>query len=447
VWLQAHWGRLVLAGLCRLFEDIAFRGADALVVVSEVLKRDLIAAGVPADRIVVNPNGVDTERFHPGVEGGRVRRELGLSGKIVAGLLGTFGVWHGVPVLDGFFSAARREPRLHLLLVGDGPKAGELVRRVREAGVADRVTRTGLVSHERVPEHLAACDMLLSPHVPCADGLGSGPVPLGERIDWHRDFKSGRTWPPVYHRDVRVVDLADDSDIKVVWELSRFTHLLALGKAYAYTGDKRYAVEVAAQVSDWIAANPPQTGPNWACAMEVAIRAVHWIWAYELIRPAPALSPAFQVELLKSVLAHGRFIHANLEYCETPGLVGNERPPLPAGDRGGAVRPGGLQGGVRARARGTRPGGPAARADLAPGDRRRRALLGPASGARRVPRSVDERDLAAIPPPWSASIDVAARRIRSCTRSSRRTSGPWFICARTRDGRFRRSSGGSSRST
>jgi hypothetical protein len=149
------------------------------------------------------------------------------------------------------------------------------------------------------------------------DLLGSGPVALGERIDWHRDFKSGRTWPPVYHRDVTVVDLGDDSDIKVVWELSRFTHLLALGKAYAYTGDERYAAEYTAQVLSWIAANPPLTGANWACAMEVAIRAVHWIWAYEMFRPSPALTPSFKVELLKSVLAHGRFILANLEYCET----------------------------------------------------------------------------------------------------------------------------------
>jgi glycosyltransferase involved in cell wall biosynthesis len=171
VWLQSHWGRLVLTGLCRLFEDVAFRGADALFVVSDVLKRDLVRSGVAADRIVVNPNGVDAQAFHPGVDGSVVRREHGLDGKVVAGFLGTFGVWHGVPVLaDAFVAAARRDARLHLLAIGDGPLAAELVRRVREAGVASRVTMAGLVPHERVAEHLAACDLLVSPHVPCADG-------------------------------------------------------------------------------------------------------------------------------------------------------------------------------------------------------------------------------------------------------------------------------------
>ncbi len=171
VWLQANWGRLYLRHLCRLCEEVAVAGADAVVAISEVVRRDLLRMGVEAARILVNPNGVDPDRFHPQVDGAAVRARYGLRDKVVVGFLATFGVWHGAMVLaEAIRLVVARDSRVHFLLMGDGNLRPAVERKVDADGVRGAVTLTGLVPHTEVPYHLAACDILVSPHVPLADG-------------------------------------------------------------------------------------------------------------------------------------------------------------------------------------------------------------------------------------------------------------------------------------
>jgi Heparinase II/III-like protein/Heparinase II/III N-terminus len=149
------------------------------------------------------------------------------------------------------------------------------------------------------------------------DLLGSGPTDLGAEIDWHTDFKTGRHWP-LRHSSLLPVAYGDGSDIKVPWELSRAQHLPLLAGAYRLSGDRRYLDELGAQLSHWIATNPVERGPNWACTMDVAIRAANWVAALALVaehvRDEPWLTPA-----LESLLLHGRFIRTHLEDGEVRG--------------------------------------------------------------------------------------------------------------------------------
>jgi uncharacterized heparinase superfamily protein len=150
------------------------------------------------------------------------------------------------------------------------------------------------------------------------DLLGSGPTPLGPRIDWHVDFKSGHRWDPrQYYSDVRPAPYPGGYDLKVPWELSRCQHFAWLGQAYWLTGDERYPGEFVAQVSDWLAQNPPPWGVNWGCTMDVAIRVVNWLWGYAFCQSSPALTAEFRLAFHKSLLQHGRHIRQNLEYSET----------------------------------------------------------------------------------------------------------------------------------
>ncbi len=148
------------------------------------------------------------------------------------------------------------------------------------------------------------------------DLLGSGMKNIDRqpgKIDWHRDFKSGKSWEPgIFYTDI-VRDRDDDSDIKVLWELSRFQHLPTLGKAYWLTGDEKYAGEFVSQINDWMDSNPPQRGANWACSMEVAIRAVNWLWGLYFFAGSPQVSDDFLVKFLESLIVHGRHIRGNLE--------------------------------------------------------------------------------------------------------------------------------------
>jgi len=153
-------------------EAAALAAATRIFVVSQVDRDDLIERGVPASRIVLNPNGVDVERFAQG-GGEAVRKECGIEGsEFVIGFLGTFGPWHGAPLLArAFGELARSLPTARLLLVGHGPEVAATTRELAEQGVADRATFVGRVTPAEVPAYLDACDVLASPHVPLPDGV------------------------------------------------------------------------------------------------------------------------------------------------------------------------------------------------------------------------------------------------------------------------------------
>ena len=169
---RALWSRLVLRDLAERMERCAFRGADAIVAVSRIARDSLVARGAPAGRVLVNPNGVDPERFRPDIDGSGVRKSLGFAGdEVVCGFLGTFTRWHGVLFLaDAIPEIARRHPGARFLFMGDGDLRSAAEERLAAAGVAGRCVFTGLIPHDAVAEHLAACDLLISPHLPFEDG-------------------------------------------------------------------------------------------------------------------------------------------------------------------------------------------------------------------------------------------------------------------------------------
>ena len=146
------------------------------------------------------------------------------------------------------------------------------------------------------------------------DLLGSGPCSLGDRLPWHADFKSGREWPLVYSPDIEFSELDRPTDVKVPWELSRCQHFPLLGQAYWLTGDERYAREYADEITDWIDRNPWGHGVNWICAMDVALRAISWIWGFYFFNESDACKSArFRSALLRSLFLHGEWVASHLE--------------------------------------------------------------------------------------------------------------------------------------
>lgn len=153
------------------------------------------------------------------------------------------------------------------------------------------------------------------------DVLGSGMVRLGNEIDWHVDFKSGYRWPRVPYQNVEVTRLTDTSDAKVPWELSRSHHLLTLARAARLFDDRRFADELEAQLASWLAENPAGYGINWTTPMEVAIRAINWVYALGTLEPWRPVRAPLRADVARSLEVHGRHIAANLEGA--PHLRGN----------------------------------------------------------------------------------------------------------------------------
>lgn len=136
---------------------------------------------------------------------------------------------------------------------------------------------------------------------------------LDKNIKWNQDFKSGFIWEDKFYKKIKVVDLNNNADVKVPWELSRFQHIFTLGKTYWITNDKRYYLEFKNEVLDWIEENPIYMTVNWTCAMDVSIRAVNWIFGYFLFKDLINKDVDFLKKLNNSLYNHGRYIIKNLE--------------------------------------------------------------------------------------------------------------------------------------
>ena len=143
--------------------------------------------------------------------------------------------------------------------------------------------------------------------------LGYGEQLFGTEIQWRRDPLSNYVWPLDYHRDIKLIR-ADGSDVRVLWELNRLGHFLPLARAYEFTHDERYGVEFFAQLKSWAEQNPYGRGPNWSCAMEVALRAMNLLAAFEAFRQSPQLSTVSLQFLLQLLQQHGTYIENNLEF-------------------------------------------------------------------------------------------------------------------------------------
>ena len=147
----------------------------------------------------------------------------------------------------------------------------------------------------------------------CWPLLGLGERCFGTPINWHHDPQSGFTWPLDYYGDISLLR-RDGSDVRLVWELNRLGHFLTLARAYTITGDQRFSNEFFRQLEGWHTSNPLGRGVNWNCAMEVALRAMNLLGAFNVFRHAPGFDEKKLSLLLKVFDQHGRYIHTHLEF-------------------------------------------------------------------------------------------------------------------------------------
>jgi glycosyltransferase involved in cell wall biosynthesis len=161
---EARVRRQLFTRLATLLERYVFARADAIIVVSEFIKRRIEALGVSGDRIHVIPNGVDESLFTPAVPGGHVRERLGIDPHaIVIGFIGWFVAWHNLERLVEGFARVARDADARLILVGDGVLKERLVESGRRLSVLDWMVFPGAVAYQHVPEYVSAMDICVIP--------------------------------------------------------------------------------------------------------------------------------------------------------------------------------------------------------------------------------------------------------------------------------------------
>ncbi|MBI4744685.1 MAG: glycosyltransferase [Actinobacteria bacterium] len=175
VWMAKNWSRPFRFGSIAFeIEELNLKLADLIVVVSNAMKKELIERGVFSDKILVNPNCVDLNRYNPDIDGNSIREKYNLKNKIIVGFIGTFGKWHGAEILAEavvrIIKDYAKKDKIHFLFIGDGLTMPQVKKIIYEGIAQDYVTFTGLVPQTEGPFYLAGCDILVSPHVPNPDG-------------------------------------------------------------------------------------------------------------------------------------------------------------------------------------------------------------------------------------------------------------------------------------
>jgi PEP-CTERM/exosortase A-associated glycosyltransferase len=160
-------------------ETDCMRSAAAVVTLSETMRVDIVArGGIDPDRVVVVPNGVDVERFHPVNRDAALAERLSLGDEPVIGYISSLSGYEGIRYL--ILAAAelrRRGRRVRCLLVGEGDDRAALEATARSAGVDDgTVVFAGRVPYDRIVDYYALIDVFVVPRT--ADRVSQLVTPL-----------------------------------------------------------------------------------------------------------------------------------------------------------------------------------------------------------------------------------------------------------------------------
>lgn len=165
---------------------------------------------------------------------------------------------------------------------------------------------------EYAVELVRTADEILRGRIPIFDSF----IDYGARIAWRRDPREGIETPPNYFRRVPYLDAAAAGDHKFVWEINRHQHLVLLAQATLLTGNHSYSDHLFRQVEHWWTENPFQRGINWTSALEVAFRALSWIWVFHLI--GHRMASDFRGRFLAELYRHGLHLEYNLSIYFSP---------------------------------------------------------------------------------------------------------------------------------
>lgn len=223
------------SGLIRLLEKIElflYRKADLIVSVTNAFKTKLMERGVDGGKIEVVTNGVDMSRFKPIPKDSSLVEQLGLSGKFVAGYVGTHGLAHHLEtILDAaeICASEANGDKYHFILLGDGARKAALKLDAKRRGLAN-VTFVDSVSKNEVARYWSLLDVSVI-HLRKTELFTSViPSKLFECM--------GMGLPVLHGVEGESADIVRDCKVGIVFEPENASHLVAELKRLAENMDE-----------------------------------------------------------------------------------------------------------------------------------------------------------------------------------------------------------------
>ena len=192
--------------LMRSLETQICHRVDQVVALCSGIKEELVKRGVPTKKIVIVPNGVDTDHFKPGLPDAEYMTHRKLTGKRIIGFIGSFYSYEGLDLLLKSMShLVSARPDVCLLLPGGGNTETALKTEIERLGLGDAVVMPGRVPHERIPGIYALCDVLAYPRTSLRltelttplkplEAMAMGKAVVASNVGGHRELiQHGRT--------------------------------------------------------------------------------------------------------------------------------------------------------------------------------------------------------------------------------------------------------------
>jgi len=185
----------------RMIERFCIKRAVKIMVLSRYMKQKVQDIhGISAHRIVVNPGGVNLDRFKPPQDRESLKDKLGFpKGKIhlltVRNLEPRMGLNN---LLRCMRILKKNQKGVHLILVGEGIEKQNLENLIEEYGLLDEVTMAGFISSDFLPHYYGASDFFILPSrelegfgLVTPESLACGTPVLGTPVGGTNEILSG----------------------------------------------------------------------------------------------------------------------------------------------------------------------------------------------------------------------------------------------------------------
>lgn len=229
----------------RKIENYTYKNADKIIVISESMKKNILDKGVPAEKIEVISNWIDTDATRPVPnEENRIFEEFALSKeKFTVVYAGNFGKAQGADVVLEAADKLKENDNIQFVIFGGG---AEFNKAKEKAASLNNVTINSLLPQERVPEVYSLGDTAI---ITCKKGVGTSGMP-------------SKTWSimacntPIiaaFDTDSELADVIERANAGVTVEPENVDALTAAilemsrGRAEGFTGGREYTVKNASK--------------------------------------------------------------------------------------------------------------------------------------------------------------------------------------------------------